>query len=76
MGTGGGYHHKLMYKLNDKWNTQGIQKNDIMKEYNNIQDDIELTATASSTYKRFNIVINDIVIMPTVQANATTTIRK
>ena len=24
--------------------------------YNNIQDDIELTATASSTYKRFNIV--------------------
>jgi hypothetical protein len=40
MGTGGGYHHKLMYKLNDKWNTQGIQKNDIIKEYNNIKDEI------------------------------------
>ena len=40
MGTGGGYHHKLMYKLNDKWNTQGIQKNDIIEEYNNIQDEI------------------------------------
>ena len=41
MGTGAGYHHKLMYKLNDKWNTQGIQKNDIIKEYNNIQDEIK-----------------------------------
>ena len=40
MGTGGGYHHKLMYKLNDKWNEQGIQKNDIIKEYNNIEDEI------------------------------------
>jgi len=40
MGIGGGYHLKLMYKLNDKWNTQGIQKNDIIKEYNNIQDEI------------------------------------
>ena len=34
------YHHKLMYKLNDKWNEQGIQKNDIIKEYNNIEDEI------------------------------------
>ncbi len=40
MGTGGGYHHKLSYKLNDKWNEQGIQKNDIIKEYNDIQDQI------------------------------------
>ena len=42
MGTGGGYHHKLMYKESDDhpWKKQGIQKNDIIKEYNNIQDEI------------------------------------
>lgn len=40
MGTGGGYHCKLSYKLNDKWNEQGIQKNDIIKEYNDIRDQI------------------------------------
>jgi hypothetical protein len=43
MGTGGGYHHKLMYKesADHPWKKQGIQKNDIIKEYNNIQDEIK-----------------------------------
>ena len=43
LGTGGGYHHELMYKESDDhpWKKQGIQKNDIIKEYNYIQDEIK-----------------------------------
>jgi hypothetical protein len=43
MGIGGGYHLKLMYKesADHPWKKQGIQKNDIIKEYNYIQDEIK-----------------------------------
>ena len=42
MGIGEGYHLKLMYKesADHPWKKQGIQKNDIIKEYNNIEDEI------------------------------------
>ena len=40
MGTGGGYNYKLLYWHENKWNKQKIQKNDIIKEYNVIHDEI------------------------------------
>jgi hypothetical protein len=40
MGTGGGYNYKLLYWHENEWNKQKIQKNDIIKEYNIIHDEI------------------------------------
>ena len=40
MGVGGGYNYKLLYWHENKWNKQKIQKNDIIKEYNVIHDEI------------------------------------
>jgi hypothetical protein len=40
MGVGSGYNYILSYRLNDEWKKQGIQKNDIIKEFNVIEKDI------------------------------------
>jgi hypothetical protein len=40
MGTGGGYNYVLSYRHENKWNKQKIQKNDVIKEYNVIHDEI------------------------------------
>lgn len=40
MGVGGGYNYVLSYRHENKWNKQKIQKNDIIKEYNVIHDEI------------------------------------
>ena len=40
MGVGGGYNYKLLYWHENKWNKQKIQKNDVIKEYNVIHDEI------------------------------------
>ncbi len=40
MGVGGGYNYVLSYRHDNKWNKQKIQKNDIIKEYNIIHEEI------------------------------------
>ena len=40
MGVGGGYNYVLSYRHENKWNKQKIQKNDVIKEYNVIHDEI------------------------------------
>jgi hypothetical protein len=40
MGVGGGYNYVLSYRHENKWNKQKIQKNDIIKEYNIMHDEI------------------------------------
>jgi hypothetical protein len=40
MGVGGGYNYVLSYRHENKCNKQKIQKNDVIKEYNVIHDEI------------------------------------
>ena len=40
MGVGGGYNYVLSFRHDGEWKKQKIQKNDIIKEYNIIHDEI------------------------------------